>query len=69
MSDKINKNTTLKEVLESPFSEEILTKHNVPCVTCPMAKFEMEKLTLNHICQMYNIDCPKLIKELSKQVK
>lgn len=62
---KITKDTTLAEVLKEPSAKQILAKHNVPCVTCPMAKFEMDQLQLGHICEMYSIDCDKLVNELN----
>lgn len=66
---KITKETTLKEILKIKGVEEILSKHNVPCVTCPFAKMEMEKLTLFDICNFYNIDIDKLIKDIEKLIK
>lgn len=66
---KITKNTTLKEVLKIKGAEEILSKHNVPCLTCPFAQMEMEKLTLFDICQSYNIDIKKLIQDIEKLIK
>ena len=63
---KITKSTTLEEVLKIKESQKILSKHNIPCVTCPFAKMEMGKLTLEYICKNYNIDLKKLIKDLEK---
>ena len=62
---KITKNTTLAEVLEYSGAEKILVKHNVPCVTCPFAKMEMDKLKIGQICKMYKIDIDKLLTELN----
>ena len=64
---KISGDTTLAEVLEKQGAEEILAKHRVPCVTCPMAKMEMDKLTLGNISAMYGIDLSKLLAELNKE--
>lgn len=66
---KITKNTSLAEVLECSDAEKILTKHNVPCVTCPFAKMEMDKLKIGQICKIYKIDINKLLKELNKKPK
>jgi hybrid cluster-associated redox disulfide protein len=66
---KITKDTPLAEVLKKKGAEEILAKHNVPCVTCPMAQFEIQKLTLGQICEMYGIKLEKLLKELNKNEK
>lgn len=62
---KITKDTTLKEILEIKGVEEVLKKHNVPCIKCPFAKTEMEKLKLENICKTYNINLKELIKDLS----
>lgn len=61
---KITKDTTLKEILGVKGIEKILIKNNVPCVTCPFAKMEMEKLTLGNICKIYNIKIEKLLEDL-----
>ena len=63
---KISGETTLKEVLEREGAQEILSKHDVPCVPCPFAKMEMGKLTLKDICEKYNIKIENLLKDLKK---
>jgi len=60
---KITKDTTLAEVLKYPQAEKILAKYNLPCLSCPMAKFEIENLTLCQVCKMYRIDLENLLKE------
>ncbi len=62
----INRNTTLKEILKIKGASEILLKHRVPCLTCPFADIEMDKLKLGKISKMYSIDIDKLLKELNK---
>jgi hypothetical protein len=64
---KTNGKTTLVEILETSGAEEILAKHGVPCVTCPYAKMEMDKLKLGEICQMYGVDLDGLLKDLNKK--
>ena len=64
---KIDKNSTLKKILEKKGMEKILAKYNLPCLTCPMAKFEIENLKLGEVCRMYKIDIENLIKELNKK--
>jgi len=63
----ITKNTILSEVLKGKGAEEILAKYNLPCLTCPMAKFEIESLKLGQVCETYGIDIEKLLKELNKK--
>ena len=64
----ITKNTTLSEILEKKGMEKILAKYNLPCLTCPMAKFEIENLKLGEVCKMYKIDMENLVGELNKNL-
>lgn len=57
--------TTLKEVLEFAGGGEVLSKHNVPCLGCPMAQMEMGQLTLKDICSAYRIDLKNLLIDLN----
>lgn len=63
---KITSKTTLKKILETKGAEKILLNYGVPCMSCPMASFEMEKLEIGNICKMYGIDLKKLLKDLNK---
>jgi len=64
----ITKKSKYGEVLKISGSEKVLSKYNVPCVTCPMAKMEMDTLTLEQIGGWYGIDVDSIIKELNKPV-
>ncbi|GAI14939.1 unnamed protein product [marine sediment metagenome] len=66
---KITKDTTLAEVLKYPEAEKILARHNLPCLNCPFAKLEMDNLKIGQVCQMYNINIDKLLKELNEKLK
>jgi len=66
---KITKETTLAEILKLPRAEKVLAKYNLPCLACPFAKMEMENLTIGQVCQMYDIDVKKLLKELNESCK
>ncbi len=44
MKKKINAETTLDKILKLKNGEKILSKYGVPCVSCPMAKFELSQL-------------------------
>jgi hypothetical protein len=68
MAKKITKNTTLAEILEFSGAEKVLAKYNLPCLFCPMAKLEMDKLKIGQICKMYNIDTENLLKELNNVI-
>jgi len=54
--EKINQNTTLKEILQIEGAQEILTKYNIPCLFCPMASFEIENLKIGDVGRIYGID-------------
>jgi len=64
----IDKNSILAEILKNPKAEKILAKYNLPCLTCPMAKFEIENLKLGEVCKMYKVDIENLIEELNKNL-
>ena len=62
---KVTKDTTLAKILKSLKAKEILAKYNLPCLSCPFAKMEMENLKINDICETYNINLHALLKELN----
>lgn len=63
---KITKDTTLSKILELKGANEVLSKHNVPCMTCPMAQMELSSLKLGDVCNIYGLDLDKILKDLSK---
>ena len=63
---KFNKNTKLGEIIESSNGNEVLHRNGVPCVTCPMAQFELETLEIGQICEMYGLDLEKILNELNE---
>ena len=62
---KITENTTIEKVLEAPGSEQMLAKYKVPCLTCPMARYEIGSLKLSDVCKVYGINLKNLLKELN----
>ena len=66
---KIKGNTLLSEIVNNKKFLKILTKYQVPCLTCPFAIFEIQNLTLKEVCETYNLDLKKLLKELNKSNK
>lgn len=69
MEPKVSEYTSLAEILKIPQADKILAKYNLPCLTCPFAKLEMEKLKIGDICKMYKINLKNLLKELNKIYK
>lgn len=67
--NKITKDTSLSEVMAKESAKAILAKHKVPCLTCPMAQFEIQELTIGDVCKMYGIDLKKLLEDLNKTKK
>ncbi|UCD02886.1 MAG: hypothetical protein JSV63_03845 [Candidatus Aenigmatarchaeota archaeon] len=64
---KITGKTTLENALKVRGANDILERFNTPCVHCPMAAMEMNKLKLEEIASMYGIDLKGLLKELNKK--
>ena len=67
MKDKITKDTGLAEILKLPGAEGILAKYNLPCLSCPLAKFEIGDLKIGQVCKTYGIDIEGLLKELNEK--
>jgi len=63
---KITKESTLADVMKIEGSSEVLAENNVPCVTCPFARMEMDQLKIGQICEQYGIDCDLLLTELNE---
>jgi len=66
MAKKYTENTKLSEVLGSPETSRIIMKYKLPCLSCAMAAFEAEILTLGMISKTYGIDIDNLLKELNE---
>lgn len=64
---KITAKTTLKKILELKGAEEILAKNGVPCVSCPMAAMEIDKLEIGKVCEAYGLNLEKILKDLDKK--
>jgi len=67
--NKITKDTFMSEILEYPKAKKILAKYNLPCLSCPMAAFEMGVLKIGQVCKMYDIDLEGLLKKLNENIK
>jgi len=66
MKEKITEDTTLAELWDNSKAKKVLVKYKLPCLGCPFAQMEMERLRLGEICKAYNIDLKALLKELNK---
>ena len=63
---KVTPKTTLLKILELKGAEKVLAKHGVPCISCPMAKFELDQLEIGQVCKMYGLNLKEILKELNK---
>lgn len=63
---KITAKTTLKKILDKKGADEVLVKYGVPCMSCPMASLEIEKLEIGKVGKMYGLKTAKIIEELNK---
>lgn len=62
---KITKTTTLAKILDKKGADEVLLRNGVPCLSCPMASMEINKLKIGDVCRMYKLNLAKIIKELN----
>lgn len=65
LDKKITAESTLAEVMNHPKGKEIMEKFEVPCLTCPMAKLEMNELQIGQICEMYGISLEELLVDIN----
>jgi hypothetical protein len=65
---KITKKTKLSKLIDDKKAQKVLEKYDFPCISCPYARMEMETLELGKVCEMYEIDGVKLIKELNEKL-
>jgi len=63
--EKITEKTTLKKILGKKGTEDILAKNGVPCVSCPIAQFEIDKLKIGQVCKMYGLNLKKILEDLN----
>jgi len=66
MVKKITKDFVLSKIIEKKGADEILVKNGVPCLSCPMAAMEIDKLKIGDVCKMYGLNLGKILKELNK---
>ena len=67
--EKITSKTTLAKIMDKKGGSNILAKNGVPCLSCPMASFEIDKLQIGKVCKMYKLNLSKILKELNKDGK
>jgi len=65
MKLKVTKDTTLAKILKTKGAAEVLAKNSVPCISCPMAPVEIDKLKIGEVCKAYGLKLSKILKELN----
>ena len=63
---EVNENTTLSDILKVDGAEKMLSKYQLPCLHCPMAKMEMESLKIGEVCKTYGIDAKSLLEDINR---
>ncbi len=66
MPKKIIQSSTLKEILEIEGTDKILAKYQTPCLSCPMASMEIEKLQIGQVAEMYGLDLKGILEDINK---
>jgi len=66
MDMKVTSKTTLAKILEKKGADVILMENGVPCLSCPMSQFEIDKLEIGEVCKMYDLPLKKILDELNK---
>jgi len=64
---KMTKDTTLAQALKIKGADKVLDRFNTPCMHCPMAAMEMNKLRLGEVAAMYGLDLKGILAELNKK--
>jgi hypothetical protein len=65
----ITKKTTLAKIIKQKGAAKILMENRVPCMSCPMARLEIDKLEIGKVCKMYGLDLEKILKDLNGKNK
>ena len=66
MVTKVTEKTTLRKIIEQKGGAEVLSENGVPCLGCPMAEMEIDRLKIGKVCKMYGLNLEKILKELNK---
>jgi len=66
MQKQITKKSTLKEILEIKGADKVLAKYNTPCLSCPVASMELEKLQIGQVAEMYGLDLKNILEDINK---
>jgi hypothetical protein len=65
---KFDEKTKLSEILGNEKLEKVLQKFKFPCLSCPMAQYEMSYLSLGQVAKSYGLNIKKILEELNKNL-
>lgn len=68
-SQKITAATNLAEILDRPGAAEILARYQLPCLSCPLAAYEVGQLSLGQVAEKYGLPLSEILTELNKEAK
>ncbi len=66
---KITSKTKIAKLFAKKTLLNVLKKYEVPCVSCPIAKQEIDKNSIGYVCDIYGLPKEEIIKELNKKAK
>ena len=66
MSKEITEESTLSEILETEEGEEILLKHGIPCLGCPLMGAEASEISIEEVSNKYGLELEKIIADLNQ---
>ena len=66
---KVDEHTKLGKIMKIRGMDKILKKYSVPCVSCPMAKMEIDSLEIGDVCNIYGLKTKELLLEINKTLK
>lgn len=69
MAKQVTAKTNLEKILQKEGAADILMENGVPCLSCPMSSFEIDKLEIGEVCKAYGLNLPKILKEINKPQK
>ena len=66
---KVDEHTKLGKIIKIRGMDKILKKYSVPCVSCPLAKMEIDSLEIGYVCDIYGLKTKELLLEINKTLK
>ncbi len=64
---KYTESSVLSEIINDPKGRKVLEDYNIPCLSCPFASLEIDKLRLGDVCEAYELNLEKILKELNEE--